>query len=68
MEQRNNFKKYLLKQFVKECVDRCLRKYLKENINMPLNETKSSQDKEQMLVDLYNYLSQEPTDDIYDGG
>ena len=33
-----------------------------------LNETKSRQEKEQMLIDLYNYLSKEPTDDIYDGG
>ena len=49
-------------------VDRCLRKYLRENVSMPLNEAKNRQDKEQMLVDLYNYLSQEPTDDIYDGG
>ena len=66
MEQRNEYKKYLLKQIVKECVDRCLRKYLRENVNMPLNETKSSQDKEQMLVDLYNYLAQESTEEIYD--
>ena len=35
---------------------------------MKINETKSRQEKEQMLVDLFNYLSKEQTDDIYDGG
>ena len=54
-----------LKNIINECVDRCLRKYLKENTIM-FNESYSKQQKEQMLVDLYNYLSQEPTDDIYD--
>ena len=56
-----------LNDIINECVDRCLRKYLKENTIM-LNESYSKQEKEQMLVDLYNYLSQEPTDDIYDNG
>ena len=33
-----------------------------------INEAVASQEKEQMLIDLFNYLSKEPTDDIYDGG
>lgn len=56
-----------LENIINECVDRCLRKYLNEG-KIVLNESKSKQEKEQMLIDLYNYLSQEPTDDIYDGG
>ena len=32
---------------------------------MKINETKSRQEKEQMLVDLFNYLSKEQTDDKY---
>lgn len=56
-----------LQQLINECVDRCLRKYLNKE-EIALNESKSRQEKEQMLIDLYNYLSQEPTDDIYDGG
>ena len=56
-----------LESIINECVDRCLRKYLNEG-KISLNESKSRQEKEQMLIDLYNYLSQEPTDDIYDGG
>jgi hypothetical protein len=33
-----------------------------------VNETIAKSKKEQMLIDLFNYLSKEPTDDIYDGG
>ena len=33
-----------------------------------VNETVTKPQKEQMLIDLFNYLSKEPTDDIYDGG
>ena len=33
-----------------------------------INETAANQEKERMLADLFNYLSKEPTDDIYDGG
>ena len=62
----NESQEYLLEKVINECVHRCLKKYLKENAI--LNETKSREEKEQMLIDLYNYLSQEPTDDIYDGG
>ena len=45
-----------------------LHRIIRKSVNRILNEAKSRQDKEQMLVDLYNYLAQEPTDDIYDGG
>jgi hypothetical protein len=39
---------------------------INETINV-LNERKNKNEKEQMLIDLYNYLSQDSTDDIYDG-
>lgn len=57
-----------LQQLINECVDKCLKMYLKGQNIVKLNESKSKQEKEQMLVDLFKYLSQEPTDDIYDGG
>ena len=37
-------------------------------IRMAVNESIATQEKEQMLTDLFKYLSQESTDDIYDGG
>lgn len=43
-------------------------KYLRKIINQIVSESVANKKNEQMLVDLYNYLSQEPTDDIYDGG
>ena len=66
-EEVNESRNTRLESIINECVDRCLRKYLNEE-KIALNESKSRQEKEQMLIDLYNYLSQEPTDDIYDGG
>ena len=66
-EEVNESRNTRLESIINECVDRCLRKYLNEE-KIALNESKSRQEKEQMLIDLYNYLSKEPTDDIYDGG
>lgn len=42
-----------------------LHRIVKESVDKVLIEA-SRQDKEKMLVDLYNYLAKDPTDDIYD--
>ena len=41
---------------------------IKRIVKLVINEAIANQENEQMLIDLFNYLSKKPTDDIYDGG